>query len=314
MRCRSRSALVSLSLLSLAACDITVPRGTTLVFGNQGTVSGSFGNSTTLPRPAVSVEQEGTAVIQDANVRGGLAFIERADQGGFTTAGREGIIVSGGTVRVLKGLIRGGAVLSLVEFTNTRQFVGGGAGIRAEVATVEISGGTIMGGDVVSIASDSLFGFPGAGLAAASSTVRITGGTFTAGRAQTNLPTFFPASFAGDDSNVDISGGVFEGVVLSGSRTRLRGGVLGVLTFGSGNAERSCNEIRGGQITALNVFGGRVFVFGRNLVEQPTGPDEFRLTGTLENGTPIDVPVMRTVGFGTLTLVTPGSPGCDPAP
>jgi hypothetical protein len=144
-------------------------------------------------------------------------------------------------------------------------------------------------------------------------TLTVTGGTLVSG---TVMPPD-PASTADGpsvltfDTDINVTGGDFsEGIATVDSTARIRGGTLGILVF-LNTLATGCSEIRGGQLDALAVLGGRVIVAGTGLSLTPVAgtPGASLLSGTLENGQPVSAAVLAQQG-GMIQFVPPNGAGC----
>jgi Tol biopolymer transport system component len=300
--------LATVALITSTACDLVAEAGQMLVLGNRGTAFGSGGNSQRAPLPTVRVRPGGALIVEDADLFGGGIVVERADQPRYGSAGA-GISLTRGFVRVQEGLVRGGPILVMVP---ADAFDNPAPAIDASSATIEISGGSIIGGGIASTVADRFApALTAPALEAFDSRIRVTGGTFVAGTPSPRDPAAGAAggpSFVAVDSDVVIRAGEFgEGIGIADGSARIFGGRGSSLSF-LNSLPQSCSEIHGGQFQTLLIGAGRVLVFGSRLALAP-GANPSVLTGTLEDGTPANLAVLQ-LDAGRVQLVPPGAPGC----
>lgn len=327
-------ALVLCAILGGAGCDLVVKMGETLELANAGTVLGTGGNAQTRPGRAVTVEAGARVVVKDASVFGGGLLVEQVGQQRFVRAGA-GIFSAGGggTIRVEQGLVSGGGVILRVSLPEAT-FDEPAPGIEATDSRIEVTGGTVRGGALVSQAGpfprppvNTAPRVPAPAIVNMGGTLTVTGGSFLPGvmdPAELLLP---PISVIATGAQAEIFGGTFSGAfVANNGRTRIRGGTLDVLAVGGG-----CAEVRGGQLNQIQflgsragiaLFGGaRLIVAGTGLALTPVDPAVdpaapaaglSQLTGTLENGQPINIRVSQPAVFGggVIQLVAPRAAGC----
>jgi hypothetical protein len=285
---------------------------------------------------AVQVRPGGLLIVQDADLTGRGRAIEQGDR--FQPPAGEAIFAEGGFVRIVAGRIGGGNVLVSAQDPNTPpppEPPGSGVPFNSRIrprlasalfardSVVEIEGGTLISSGAFGLNED--FARESA-VAVVGSQLRIRGGTFQRGPA----PSPGGSALSVFDSDVEISGGAFTAFVsLVGSRSQILGGQfsndglsLGLSTFvlltpqGPG-----CAEIRGGSLRALTLNNSQesAFIAGTGF-NVPLGPlpipdlgqsVRMQLTGTLADGTPLDVALSAIPG-SRVTLIAPGAVGCTP--
>lgn len=307
--------LALLAVVAFPACDTVVGPGQTVTLSGQGLFFGSGGNVMTPSLPAVRVQPSGVLFIEDAELFGGGTIVESPQQTPLASAG---IASDGGGVAVRRGTVRGGPVVIQVP-TSGRALAG--AGVDASQSVVLVEGGTLIGGDIVVQESGSGGGFAGPGLQARESDVLVTGGSFKPGNPSRDARGVPTDSFVADFSAVEIDGGDFAGQAsFFNSNVLIQGGRFDAIRFvisGAFQTTPFCSEIRGGSISSIEVADfGTLFVFGTDF-NLPFGEVSLavlrRITGTLENGTPIDTPVSVPISGqrrSRFVLVPPGGQGC----
>jgi hypothetical protein len=315
------------ALLGGAGCDLVAKAGETLELANGGTTFGTGGNAQTRPGRAVTVEDGGTVVVKDATVLGGGILVQQVDQQRFTRAGAGIFSAGGGTIRVEQGVVAGGGVALQVALPEAT-FDEPAPGIEATDSSIEVMGGTVRGGALVSEVGpfprppvNMAPRVPGPAIVSMRGTLNLRGGSFMPGAMDPVDPLIPPVAVITVGSQLNILGGSFRGAISTqNSQTRIRAGTFDVLLVIGG-----CAEIRGGQINELDVLGnragiallgGRVVVAGSGLTLTPITPSDpalglSRLTGTLENGQPVNVRVTNSPLFGgVVQLVAPRAAGC----
>ncbi len=184
--------------------------------------------------------------------------------GGTPRDGSVGAYVRG-DLQMSGGHIEGGAAASGI----------GGFALECIGGTVDISGGSVQGGEGIRRGGDALW--------IAQATATITGGSFTGG-ACTAGASGGHALLADEDTGIEILGGTFTG----GASTGVPVSVLAI-----SNAHLT---IHGGSWEGAFMLTSRSLttVMGYHLqLDESTALDgEKRLTGTLSDGTPIDVQVV----------------------
>lgn len=302
-----RGALIACAI-GAVACDLVAEPGQLLVLGDRGAAFGSGGNAQTAPLPAVRVQPGGALIVQDADVFGGGILVEQQGQQRFQSAGAGIFSGANSAILIQQGLVAGGPVVLRVPETaldNT------GPGVRAVGSAVEVSGGTIRGGALVSEVGTLPPSLPAAAIEIDGGTLRVTGGTFMAGARVPPDPILDSLRFSvrAQGSVLEIRGGTFsDGFGTIDSRTRIFGGAFEFLVIQS-STPSGCSELRGGLLSGLGVDRGRVIVAGTGLSLAPADPGASRLTGTLENGQPVNARVVQRNG-GIVQLVSSGAPGC----
>lgn len=310
-----RCAVVLFAVLGGAACDLVAGPGQTLTLGDGGNVFGTGGNAQRGPLPAVTVQPTGTVVVRNSSLFGGGVLVQQPNQRAFLFAGA-GIDVTDGTVRVEQGVVAGGPVVLQVPASG---FDLPEAGIIASGASfVDILGGTVRGGSFISQVG-MVNGEAAPGMDILGGGLRVSGGTISPG--VVDPPTGdsdFDFSVTTSDTDVHILGGNFTGGVAFGDgRARISGGTFRFL-FVLNEDGQACAELRGGQINEFDEVPGiivsnraRLIVAGTGLMLRSIEPaiGLSQLTGTLQNGQPINASVVTDTG-GFVQLVGPGGPGC----
>jgi hypothetical protein len=274
-----RWCVAGLAGLGVTGCDLVAVDGQTLVLGNRGTVYGSGGNAQQAPLPAVRVLPGGAVIVEDADLLGGGIVVESADPPVYGLAGA-GIAAEGlldrarpaPQVRVLNGRVQGGPVV-LGALVNL--FDAPSPAIDASAADIEIAGGLIRGGAIVSLVPGDAFpaGSSAPAVFALESTLRITGGTFESGAVIPLDPAGDPGpnpTFVAIDSDVEIRAGEFnDGILINGGSARIFGGRGRLLGLASATPD-GCSELHGGSFDLLVVLDGRVLAFGTGLAPLET--------------------------------------------
>ncbi len=306
-----RFVLIACAVVAGAGCDLVAVAGQTLTLGNQGSVFGTGGNAQTAPNPAVRVQLGGNVTVEDASLFGGGLLVQQVGQQSFGAAGAGIASAGNNSIRVQRGMVSGGSVLLQVPVT---QFDRPAPAIAAVGAFVEITGGTVRGGSIVSQVGAVPMGvspnliLPAPAITANGGTLRVTGGTVMSGaidppdsRARLSVATF--------NTQVDVLGGTFsDGFGTIDGRARISGGTFESLVFLNTSAN-SCSEIRGGQFSGLAISGGRVIIAGTGLALTSAQSGGQTLTGTLQNGQLVNAGVVQSSG-GVVQLVTSGAAGC----
>lgn len=297
-----------------SACDLTVDDGDVVVLSNDGLVLGSFPEPFVGRASAAARISGGTLVVENASLLGGNVRVSSQDQFSLPAPAIE---ANGGTLEIQSGLIRAG------EIVFTRQLglhVFGASGVTAFRTRIEMSGGTIAGGpagEFLPAERNSGSAPGGVGLVVDDSDVLILGGVIRPGPGTSEAEAHFGRPFAATffDSRFDIRGGDFRGgrVLQSGGSGRISGGRFQDVESVPGGG--TCLEIRGGSLASLSVRGDAVFLFGTGF-SQPLGVlgggregESLRLTGTLEDGTPLDLQ-LNVEADSSVTLARPGTRGC----
>ncbi|MEM9348055.1 MAG: PEP-CTERM sorting domain-containing protein [Planctomycetota bacterium] len=244
--------------------QVIVTNGTTLLTLAGSSATGGNGE------PGLTLDEDSRVTLENTVIQGG-----RNDFG---------ILGDTGTLRVISGDVIGGDA-------GTGFAARAGEGIFATFTDVTIEGGTVTGGN----GADSGFGSSLQGAAAfslSSGSFQISGGSFSAG---TTTGGFGPlAVVAINQSNGSISGGTFNGDA-DANVLNLTG------SFDPDADVQAMISISGGTFPA----GGDWTILG-NIVVNVFGSDlditDNNLTGTLADGTPLDVELNLSSG-GTVNLV-----------
>lgn len=289
------------------ACDLVVEPGEP-VRVRQGIVFGSFAPEDSISAPpAARVVNGGELIVDGGSLLGGNALVSSFETFSFAADAIE--VEPGGRVRVENGLVRGG---ELAFTRHLGSFVPGTSGILALQGNVEINGGTIAGGPAAEFLPRPLETAVGAasggtGVRAIDSMLVIRGGVLRPGPATVDSDFAPPASLDATGSSFAITGGDFRAgpVRLRSSRGNISGGLFSEIDLSA----PSCVEIRGGTFERLviDVPETEVFLFGEGFSvpfgATPASSTPLRISGRLEDGTPIDFEL--TSEFGGQLLLTP---------
>ncbi len=337
---RASAWLLCLIALTVQGCDLVVDL---IVAENQTTTLANRSAVSAQATPnAVMVRPGGTLIVADADLVGLGRVIEQGDR--LRPAGAA-IVSSQGTVQIQAGKISAGDLMVVPQDPNTppppmfpREILVGtvlAPALEASDSVVRIDGGTL-------VSSRLLGSTEGISTTAAPAVSMLGGELWMRGgvvRPGVDAQRALDGGIAleANRSRVMIEAGSLEGgVFLSGSQTRISGGSLQALALGRETlfdepvpvGLPGCTEIHGGTIGLLSFYSNSetVFLFGSDFnlplarVELTQSPAAIafaavvgtqlsvRVSGVLEDGTPIDLQLLGPLG--NLLLAAPGDPGC----